>query len=296
MLSLLPDEVLLLVCEELRAHARASEECGFSALISLAITSRALAAVALPVFRHDTQLATLATASLSIVDFANGLLVHRMAIGDLTSYDVVPLVVQCTGHSLYALRLPCTLASGALFKELALATAMWKNEDFHAMDDDSWLGEIPDGRHEPIVEMLSRYYDAKNGSSLPMDKNPFFHHTHRYPLRKQRPLPRHHAPLPRNLELTFTLGNAVCRPFESCQSSEDVYLNEDGALWGMSWLQGDPHSQDISKLPRTHIVWDHRSEPVRLLVASELPEGSPADLRVPVRIRAVEQWIELMHM
>ena len=30
--------------------------------------------------------------------------------------------------------------------------AMWKNEDFHAMDDESWLGEIPDdGRHKPIV-------------------------------------------------------------------------------------------------------------------------------------------------
>ena len=293
MLALLPEEVLRLVCEELRAHARASEEYGFSALISFAITSHALAAVALPVFRLDAQLATLGTALLSIMDFENGLLVHRMAIGDLTSYDVVPLVVKRTGHSLYALRLPCTLASGALFRELALATAMWKNEDFHVTDDD-WVGEVP---HWPTVELLSRYYAAPNGSSLPIDETPFFHHRHRYPLRKQRPLPRYPAPLPPDLELTFTLGAApVRRPFQGSQSSEDIYVKEGRALWGMSWLQGwrsDP-SADISTLPRIHLVWDHVSEPARLLVASELPVGSPVDLRIPARIRAVEQWVELV--
>ena len=296
MLALLPEEVLRLVCEELWVRARDTGN-DFAALLHLAAASHALLDVALPIFQHEAQLATLASVSLSIANVANGSLVSNMAVGLLTSLDVVPLLIQHSGQSLFAIRLPCELASSILFKKLAVASAIWKNEDFHLMDDD-WVGEVPHGHREPTMDLLSRYYDAPNGSSLPIDEAPFFHHRHRYRLRAQRPLPRHAAPLPPDLELTFTLGAApVRRPFEGSQSSEDIYVKEGRALWGMSWLQGwrsDP-SADISTLPRIHLVWDHVSEPARLLVASELPVGSPVDLRIPTRIRAVEQWVELVH-
>ena len=254
----------LLVDDHLHDHGEAA--------INLICSCKALCVVAGRSFRQKKGLEFLAETRVSVHVTGTMTILSSCVMGQLAPTDIVRLTLAESKRGVVdAVALPRDLfpADGALFKELALSVAMFRNEDFFLMDDD-WHEQDP-WPTSVSLELLARYYYHRNGSGLPQSGAtagvPFF-------------VPhglRRHDSNPRDIELTFSHAPCVFKPSANVSTSESIYQLDDGfELWGVSWDEKCYHRKDAELDPEVndaygwcvHLVWDHRT--MRLLIACEL--------------------------